>query len=203
MFVIPTQTSSIQQLIKRSRFIGWSGHCQSPEQAEAFITQHSESHATHNCWAWKIGQQYRSTDDGEPSGTAGRPILRAIEAAGFEQTVVLVIRWYGGIKLGAGGLARAYGGCTNECLSNSNTQPLIEYSNVDISLPFESTNLVHQLCEHYSALIESQNWQAERCIINAKVPADRLSELRTQLLEQSQGKVLLQANDLNSLFSAT
>ena len=72
--------------------------------------------ATHNCWAYRIGSEYRFSDDGEPAGTAGRPILAAIDGQGCDQVVVVVTRWYGGIKLGAGGLVRAYGGCAAECL---------------------------------------------------------------------------------------
>ena len=82
--------------------------------------------ATHNCWAYRIGQQYRFSDDGEPGGTAGRPILQAIEGQGFDQVVVVVTRWYGGIKLGAGGLARAYGGCAAECLRLADRVPIVE-----------------------------------------------------------------------------
>src|SRR3546814_18000784 len=72
--------------------------------------------ATHNCWAWRIGDDYRSNDDGEPAGTAGRPILAAIDGQGMDRVVVVVTRWFGGIKLGAGGLVRAYGGTAAECL---------------------------------------------------------------------------------------
>ncbi|RMS63569.1 Thymidylate synthase [Pseudomonas syringae pv. aceris] len=86
--------------IRKSRFITLAAPIASPADAQAFIEQHSDLNATHNCWAWKLGGQYRSNDDGEPGGTAGRPILAAIEAQEFDQVVVLVIRWYGGIQLG-------------------------------------------------------------------------------------------------------
>ncbi len=102
--------------IRKSRFITLATPISSPADAQAFFEQHSDLNATHNCWAWKLGAQYRSTDDGEPGGTAGRPILAAIEAQDCDQVAVLVIRWYGGIQLGTGGLARAYGGGANKCL---------------------------------------------------------------------------------------
>src|ERR1700712_2618647 len=75
--------------IRKSRFITFAAPINTPAQAQAFIEQHSDLNATHNCWAWKLGAQYRSTDDGEPGGTAGRPILAAIEAQDFDQVVVL------------------------------------------------------------------------------------------------------------------
>ncbi|MFC6616804.1 IMPACT family protein [Deinococcus radiophilus] len=72
--------------------------------------------ATHHCWAYRIGELYRFNDDGEPGGTAGAPILRAIEGQGVQHVMVIVVRYYGGVKLGTGGLVRAYGGAAAECL---------------------------------------------------------------------------------------
>ncbi len=89
------------------------------------MQQISNTTATHNCWAYRIGQDYRFNDDGEPGGTAGRPILQAIEGQGVDRVVVVVTRWYGGIKLGAGGLARAYGGTAAECLRLAERTPLV------------------------------------------------------------------------------
>ena len=110
--------------IRKSRFITLAAPISNARQAQEFIEQHSDHNASHNCWAWKLGDQYRSSDDGEPGGTAGRPILSAIEAQDCDQVVVLVIRWYGGIQLGTGGLARAYGGGANKCLQNAEKLPL-------------------------------------------------------------------------------
>jgi putative IMPACT (imprinted ancient) family translation regulator len=83
------------------------------------ITAATDPKASHNCFAYKIGAEFRSTDDGEPGGTAGRPILRAIETEGLDHVCVLIIRYFGGTKLGAGGLVRAYGGAARECLRAS------------------------------------------------------------------------------------
>src|SRR5690554_5737241 len=88
--------------IKKSRFIAHAAAAGDEQTAKDFIAQVSEPAATHNCWAWLIGDSYRFDDDGEPGGTAGRPILQAIESQGFDQTVVVVIRYFGGIKLGTG-----------------------------------------------------------------------------------------------------
>ena len=78
------------------------------DEAQAFIAAHRDASAGHNCWAWKCGAQYRFSDDGEPGGSAGRPILAAIEGQDMDCVAVLVSRWFGGIKLGTGGLARAW-----------------------------------------------------------------------------------------------
>src|SRR5690606_13767212 len=74
----------LQQEIRKSRFLAQAAPIDSPEGARDFVTTHSDAQATHNCWAYRIGQQYRFSDDGEPGGTAGRPILQAIEGRGFD-----------------------------------------------------------------------------------------------------------------------
>jgi putative IMPACT (imprinted ancient) family translation regulator len=93
------------EAIKKSRFLALAAPVESTEQALAFLREVSDPAATHNCWAWRIGQDYRFNDDGEPGGTAGRPILQAVEGQGIDRVMVVVTRWYGGIKLGAGGLS--------------------------------------------------------------------------------------------------
>jgi len=100
-------------VIERSRFIGYAQRVTTEEEASAFIAAIKKKHwdATHNCSACVIGENdqiQRSSDDGEPSGTAGKPILECIKKNGVKDTVVVVTRYFGGIKLGAGGLVRAY-----------------------------------------------------------------------------------------------
>lgn len=98
---------------KKSRFIGYVNTAATEAEAQDFLNEIRAAHraATHNCYAWQIGAQdqfQRSGDDGEPAGTAGRPILEAIKTAGLKDTVVVVTRYFGGILLGTGGLVRAY-----------------------------------------------------------------------------------------------
>src|SRR5699024_6278844 len=96
--------------IKKSRFIARAAPVDDEAAALAFIERVIDPAANQNCWARLIGDSYRFDDAGEPGGTAGRPILQAIENQGYDRTVVVVTRFFGGIKLGTGGLARAYGG---------------------------------------------------------------------------------------------
>jgi len=100
--------------IKKSRFIAYAQRVESEETAVAFVDEIKKKHwnATHNCSAYMVGendQHQRADDDGEPSGTAGKPILEIIKKSGLKDTVIVVTRYFGGIKLGAGGLIRAYG----------------------------------------------------------------------------------------------
>jgi hypothetical protein len=97
---------TVETEVKKSRFIALAAPASSGADALAFVKRSSDASARHNCWAYKCGSDFRSSDDGEPGGTAGRPILSAIEGAGLDATVVLVTRWFGGIKLGTGGLTR-------------------------------------------------------------------------------------------------
>lgn len=107
------QWGSDEVIIKKSRFIGQAKPVESEEEALAFIESVRKEHwsATHNCFAYVIGERdqiQKASDDGEPSGTAGKPILEVIKHQGLKNTVVTVTRYFGGIMLGAGGLIRAY-----------------------------------------------------------------------------------------------
>ena len=94
--------------VKKSRFLAIAAPCDTPEQAMRFVADASDASASHNCYGYKMGPDVRSSDDGEPSGTAGRQILAAIEQAHMDHVVCLVTRHFGGPELGVGGLGRAY-----------------------------------------------------------------------------------------------
>ena len=102
----PAAAHTAETEVKKSRFVATVAPVASPEQALAFVAAHRQADARHNCWAYRIGQEFRFYDDGEPGGTAGRPILAALEGSGLDRAVVLVVRYFGGVKLGAGGLTR-------------------------------------------------------------------------------------------------
>ena len=110
------RTEIFAQDIKKSRFLAHAAPVGSKDEAKAFIAAASDPSANHNCWAWRVGQAYRFSDDGEPSGTAGKPMLQAIDGQALDRVAVVVTRWFGGILLGSGGLMRAYGGTAAACL---------------------------------------------------------------------------------------
>jgi len=121
-----TAASRAQQEIKKSRFLAVADAVSDAEAAQAFLARNADPTAHHNCWAWRVGQAYRFSDDGEPTGTAGKPILQAIDGQGLDRVVVVVTRWFGGIRLGTGGLVRAYGGTAALCLRQGEKTPLRE-----------------------------------------------------------------------------
>ena len=178
--------------IKKSRFIAHAAQVASVEEAQAFIARRSEPGASHNCWAWKIGQQYRFNDDGEPGGTAGRPILAAIEGQDFDQVAVLVIRWYGGILLGTGGLARAYGGCAAKCLQAGQRQLLIERIDLRCRCEFAEHARVRQRLMDCGALLDGEDFLSEGVELRFRLAPDRRETLQRQLADLSRGRIHLQ-----------
>lgn len=124
------------QEVKKSRFRAVAGPVSSQEDARDFIARHGEPAANHNCWAWRVGQSYRFSDDGEPSGTAGKPILQVIDGQAFDRVAVVVTRWFGGILLGSGGLVRAYGGTAALCLKEASKVPLVATVKAKVSCAF-------------------------------------------------------------------
>lgn len=125
MFTLQRIETSAQE-IKKSRFLAIAGPIEDELSAKTFIAARSDPAANHNCWAWRAGQSYRFSDDGEPSGTAGKPILAAIDGQSLDRVAVVVTRWFGGVLLGSGGLVRAYGGTAALCLRAAEKIELIE-----------------------------------------------------------------------------
>ncbi|WP_181108644.1 IMPACT family protein [Xanthomonas arboricola] len=177
--------------IKHSRFLANAATLDSPAQALEIVQRVSVADATHNCWAYRFGQDYRSSDDGEPSGTAGRPILAAIDGQGYDRVVVVVTRWYGGIKLGAGGLVRAYGGAAAECLRLGTRQPLIALSLLELQCRFDDLGLVHAALSAFHADKLDERFDAQGAALRVQLPADQLAGLKTRLCDATRNRVHL------------
>lgn len=187
--------ASLRQEIRKSVFLANAANVASPEAALAFVASISDRTATHNCWAYRIGQQYRFNDDGEPGGTAGKPILQAIDGQVLDQAVVVVTRWYGGIKLGAGGLARAYGGCAAECLRLAAKTPWIELAAVEFFLPFSALPLLQARLGEFSALIADERFDAEGAELRLELPAARIEALRAWVTAATRGRSAIRLVD--------
>ena len=175
--------------VKHSRFLARAVAVTGPDEAMAWLQSISVADATHNCWAWRIGEAYRSSDDGEPAGTAGRPILAAIDGQGFDQVAVVVTRWYGGIKLGAGGLVRAYGGAAAECLRLAQRSPLVEFASVVLHAPFDDLGAVHAALEAFEAEKVDESFDAAGARFTLRLPAVQMEALRTPLRDASRDRI--------------
>ena len=183
------QTETLEEIIKKSTFIAIVSPVSSVQQAQDFLQQHSNLTATHNCWAYQIGQEYRFNDDGEPSGTAGKPILNAITGQEFDNTVALVIRHYGGIKLGTGGLMRAYGGVVSRCLQQADFEPIKHYSEFSLSVPFALTQSIYNLVRNFDAEINSESYNNSGAELNIRILNEELESFKTQAVNLCKGDI--------------
>ena len=180
--------ATLSQEIKKSRFIASARAIESPDAAFAFVEQVSDATATHNCWAYRIGQNYRFNDDGEPAGTAGKPILQAIDGQQLDRVVVVVTRWFGGIKLGAGGLIRAYGGCAAECLRLAAKTEIIALTTVEFPLPFALLPLLHARFAELHASKLDERYEMDGVVLRVALPASRVAALRTLVADATRGR---------------
>ena len=165
-FTIKERTSA-ELKIKGSRFIGHAAPIKTREEAESFVKEISKKYydATHNCFAYRVNTQhsslFRISDAGEPSGTAGKPILNAIDGLRLTDVVCVVTRYFGGTKLGTGGLARAYNQCAKETLEKGEKIKCFKTTIVIIVLPYELTGTVMHLISSYNCHIEKTVYDSE------------------------------------------
>jgi uncharacterized YigZ family protein len=136
-------------VIKKSRFIACIEPVNGREQAQARVAQLKSEHpdAAHVCWALLAGGQSAANDDGEPSGTAGRPMLEVLRHQALEGVMASVVRYFGGVKLGAGGLVRAYTDAVAQALLNAEKIPLIVQTRLTCSVPYALEGLVRRELE--------------------------------------------------------
>lgn len=175
--------------VKHSRFLAHAAPADTPEAALAFLAEVADPAATHNCWAYRVDPMYRSSDDGEPAGTAGRPILAAIDGQGFDRIVVVVTRWYGGINLGAGGLVRAYGGCAAECLRRAERRALIATGELQLAYRFEDTGAVHAALAAHDAEKLDEHFDADGPRLQVRLRLDRLDALKSHLRDATRDRI--------------
>ena len=183
-----TAPVSLATEVRHSRFLARAAPAQSTAEAQAFIAADADPAATHNCWAWRIGGDYRSSDDGEPAGTAGRPILAAIDGQGYDRIVVVVTRWFGGIKLGAGGLVRAYGGAAAECLRLADRVALVEMARVAVHVAFEDMATAHHLLAAFAAQKHGEDFDAGGARLRLELPAEAVPALKSRLRDATRDR---------------
>ncbi|HEU4665302.1 MAG TPA: YigZ family protein [Dokdonella sp.] len=184
--------TTLQQDIKKSRFLARAAPVDTPEAAAAFIARAGDAAATHNCWAWRVGANYRFSDDGEPGGSAGKPILVAIDGQALDRVAVVVTRWYGGIKLGVGGLMRAYGGCAAECLRRAERQPIVDLRRVRIRCDYASLPVLHARLRDFGAAKRAEHADGDGMEIDVELPAERMDALTAWVRDLTRGRGLVE-----------
>jgi uncharacterized YigZ family protein len=178
-------------LIKKSRFIGCVQTVADRAQAQAIVAQLREQHpgATHVCWALLAGGQSAANDDGEPGGTAGRPMLEVLRRQELEGVLATVVRYFGGVKLGAGGLVRAYSDAVAQALLHAQKIPLRKILSLRCELPYALEGLVRRELQQAGAqlgeVLHAERVQVAFCVADVDAPL-----LVARLNESGQGSLV-------------
>lgn len=180
---VPAQEHEVAIEVRKSRFIARAGYAESREQAMALLEcmRHRYPDARHHCWAYLLGNpeaasSAAASDDGEPSGTAGKPILNVIRHKGIGDVMVVVSRYFGGIKLGAGGLVRAYAGATEAVLSELPLKEHIPSATVTLRLDFAREQPLRHWADVNGAEILGVGY-GQQVTMQLRVPDQRLAAL--------------------------
>lgn len=185
---------SYEEDIKKSRFQAFAVPVENEQAVKDFLEQYKDISTTHQCWAWKIGHNVRFNDDGEPSGTAGRPILATIEGNELTNILVLVNRWYGGVKLGTGGLVRAYGGTAGQCLLLAEKIELIEKKKVYFACQFNEWAIFqYELNSHQIEF--NEQYTADGVLVEALLQVHQIEALRLKIQDVTRGREALKIVD--------
>lgn len=186
-------TARVRQEIKvrGSRFIGTAVPVSGREDIDRELAAIRKEFwdATHNCYAWRLapdGLQYRFSDDGEPAGSAGKPILFVMQQRELVNTLVVVTRYFGGVKLGVGGLVRAYGDTTAEVLNTTEIITTYPSNNFRVFTPYEDMKAVRPLVERYALKFEEEFLDVVTYTV--KIRSDQADEFQSLVTELSQGR---------------
>lgn len=180
-----------EETIRKSRFIAVAAPVSSQQATLDFYESAADPAASHNCWAWRIDGTYRSSDDGEPGGSAGRPILAAIEGRDLNRVMVIVTRHFGGIKLGVGGLVRAYGGCAARCLDGGRIVALRPRKLCLLKIDFSLAAAAYALLDEHEAARQGERYDEDGLELRFSIPADRVEHLEKALAGVSRGEAHL------------
>ena len=194
-YPIPQSTLRTQIEVKRSRFISTAAHTPDIEQSNNFIAQIKEefADANHNCWARVLGapgstDQAGMSDDGEPQGAAGKPMLTALLHANIGDITVVVSRYFGGTKLGKGGMARAYTDALLQVLASTPLQEKISYTALHIYVEYSQLDMVERILPEYEARIDTRDFGAG-IELHLRVPSEQRAALIRHLTELSAGTI--------------
>lgn len=195
----PERPHCTELVIRRSRFLAQCAHTPGPQAARAFVERIRRRHAdaTHNCWAYAAGApgdtaQIGSSDDGEPHGTAGRPMLQIVLHSDVGETCVVVSRWFGGVKLGTGGLVRAYQDSVRENLATLPLRRRVQEARLRLVLAYAHLDGLRRLLPAYEARIDTEDYQAEARLL-LRLPEEHAAAFTAALAGLSNGAALCES----------
>lgn len=191
------QTAELK--VKGSRFIGTAGPVTTEDAALEFIQRIARQYhaATHHCYAYHIGfpptSLYRMSDAGEPAGTAGQPILTVIKGFGLTNIVLVVTRYFGGTKLGKGGLARAYAECAQLVLQQSAIIKNHILEQLQLTFDYPLTNRVMSVISMFQAQIRQSSYEQQAQLV-VTIRSSQIDNLQRHLIEATAGKIIIQTS---------
>lgn len=204
-YFIPSRNIWIEQEIKRSRFIATIGHVRGREEARQFIVKAQEQWpgANHYCWAFVAGNPAKTmdigmSDGGEPQGTAGRPILNVLRHSGIGEVAAVVIRYFGGIRLGTGGLVRAYAGSVQKALEELPLDQFVPSKRLKFALPYADEDALRRLLsEQGFALVDI--CYTHEVEITACLPCSDVPAFGKQVRDRFRGRIRLMNGSQSAL----
>lgn len=197
-YPIPAQSHRVEEEIKRSRFITTIGYTPTPEAAREFIaaTAAEFADANHNCWAYVVGApgstgQIGMSDDGEPHGTAGRPMLTVLLHSGIGDICAVVTRYFGGTLLGKGGLVKAYSGGVQLGLATMPVAERVPTVTVDVMLDYSAITLFKRLLPDFEVEVLQEEYGVD-AVYQLKLPEERLDGFSAELATLTNGQALIE-----------
>ncbi len=193
-YQMPAGKHQFEFEIKRSQFISYAAPVADRQAAEQFIRAIREQHpqARHVCWAYIAGAPDSTimsmSDDGEPSGTAGRPMLKILQYSGLGEIVVAVVRYFGGIKLGTGGLQRAYSDAVSGVLENLPVVLKVARESIQFSYDYHLASAVRHVLSHYDVIDEQLNYH-QQVSLSLQIARTQITDFKTELINYCAGAI--------------
>ncbi|MCW8879923.1 MAG: YigZ family protein [Kangiellaceae bacterium] len=194
-YLVPAEPVDVEEIIKNSQFITRLRNVASVEAAKGFIKELNQRYpdATHHCWAYIVGDPKATTllgcsDDGEPSGTAGKPMLNVLQHSHIGDVVAVCTRYYGGTKLGTGGLTRAYGGGVKLAMESIVTKQKIEFKALSFNLDYSQL----KDCEHLLKDFQSENYSVDyqtQIIVKIDIAHEQVDTFKQALENKFKGQI--------------
>lgn len=200
-YPIPAGPHRVEEEINRSRFITTVAYTPAVEAARAFVDQVRAEFgdATHNCWAYLVGPpgstgQMGYSDDGEPHGTAGKPMATVLQHSGIGDVGAVVTRYFGGILLGKGGLVRAYSGGVKLALATLSLAAHVPTVDLELVIDYANVAVVQRLLPTFEAEVRNETYAAD-VTYRVRLPEEHAPALQQRLVELTNGQVLVETLD--------
>lgn len=200
-YPVPAALHRREQVIERSRFVCTVAPASTVEEAQAFVRAMNAEFpdATHNCWAYVVGPpgstgRVGMSDAGEPHGTAGRPMLTVLLHSGLGDVAAVVTRWYGGVKLGTGGLVKAYGGAVQHALGTLPRGERVDWAELVVEVGYDRIAAIRQLWAPHEAEVLEERYEVE-VRFRVRLPRPNVERLSRAVLDATRGQGRVAAPD--------